>query len=245
MFSYCAPSPTSSPPWARRRATTSSMSSTRNVIRRRPCVFAGRVRLGGGGRRVPERRQLKPAVAVRGLHEGDVHPDVVESDDPVHPTSLDRCHLTHPFHTEFDEERDGSFEVVDDDADMVHPLDRHDDRSPLLLAQPDVAARVLGRSRRHVCDTGAMPRSTNCSALTLPRDLCGGSAPTEPSVGLAERPQRTWSKAIPLLTRQNRMDRIARICRGSRRVAARHADPRTTCATTGRGRTSTATHLHS
>jgi hypothetical protein len=82
-----------------------------------------RVRLGGGGRRVPERRQLKPAVAVRGLHEGDVHPDVVEPDDPVQPTSLDRCHLTHPFHTEFDEERDGSFEVVDDDADMVHPLD--------------------------------------------------------------------------------------------------------------------------
>src|ERR671930_130333 len=41
MSSYCAISPTSSPPWPRRRATTSSMSSTANMMRRLPSVFAG------------------------------------------------------------------------------------------------------------------------------------------------------------------------------------------------------------
>src|SRR5919197_2850182 len=41
MSSYCAISPTSSPPWLRRRATTSSMSSTANMMRRMPSVFAG------------------------------------------------------------------------------------------------------------------------------------------------------------------------------------------------------------
>jgi hypothetical protein len=41
MSSYCAISPTSSAPWLRRRATTSSMSSTANMMRRMPSVFAG------------------------------------------------------------------------------------------------------------------------------------------------------------------------------------------------------------
>jgi hypothetical protein len=37
-----------------------------------------------------ELRQLKPAVAVRGLQHRDVDSDAVEPDDTVHPTSLDR-----------------------------------------------------------------------------------------------------------------------------------------------------------
>src|SRR5213596_3131126 len=41
MSSYCAISPTSSAPWLRRRATTSSMSSTANMMRRMPSLFAG------------------------------------------------------------------------------------------------------------------------------------------------------------------------------------------------------------
>src|SRR5437867_2741590 len=41
MSSYCAISPTSSAPWLRRRATTLSMSSTANMMRRMPSVFAG------------------------------------------------------------------------------------------------------------------------------------------------------------------------------------------------------------
>src|SRR5437016_2294744 len=42
---------TSSAPWLRRRATTSSMSSTANMMRRMPSVFAGAFRLGFDRRR--------------------------------------------------------------------------------------------------------------------------------------------------------------------------------------------------
>ena len=78
----------------------------------------------------------------------------------------------------------------------VHPLDRHGDRSPLLLAQPGVAVRVLGRSRRHVFDTGSMPRSTSCSALTLPRGpVRGAQRRLSRAWAGPERPQRTWSKS--------------------------------------------------
>src|SRR6266545_3326296 len=41
MSLYCAISPTSSAPWLSRRATTSSMSSTANMMRRMPSAFAG------------------------------------------------------------------------------------------------------------------------------------------------------------------------------------------------------------
>ena len=44
--------------------------------------------------------------------------------DTVHPGSLDR-RLALQLHAELDKERDGRLEVVDDDADVVHPLNRH------------------------------------------------------------------------------------------------------------------------
>jgi hypothetical protein len=44
---------------------------------------------GADRRRRVELRQLKPAVAVRRPHHGDVGPDFVESDDSVHPTPRD------------------------------------------------------------------------------------------------------------------------------------------------------------
>src|SRR5207247_4137616 len=81
-------------------------------------------RLGSDRRRRVELRQLKSAVAVRGPHHGDVGTDVVEPDDAVHPTRLDR-RLAFQLHTEFGEERFGSLEVVDNDENIVHPLDRH------------------------------------------------------------------------------------------------------------------------
>ncbi len=63
-------------------------------------------------------------MAVRGPHHGDVVSDTVEPDDAVHPLSLD-CRLALQLQTKFDEERDSSLEVVDNDADVVQPLDRH------------------------------------------------------------------------------------------------------------------------
>src|SRR6202011_3195783 len=41
------------------------------------------------------------------------------------PVALDWCRATVELHAELDEEGDGSFEVVDHDTDMGHPLDRH------------------------------------------------------------------------------------------------------------------------
>jgi hypothetical protein len=81
-------------------------------------------RLGSDRRLRVEFRQLKPAVAVRGPHHGDVGTDVVEPDDPVHPTPLAR-RLAFQLHTEFGEERYGSLEVVDNDEHVVHPLNRY------------------------------------------------------------------------------------------------------------------------
>ena len=57
-------------------------------------------------------------------------PDAVEPDDAVHPTSLDR-RLALQLQTKFDEERDRSVEVVDDDDDVVHPLNRHGPSLPI------------------------------------------------------------------------------------------------------------------
>ena len=54
---------------------------------------------------------------------GDI-PDVVEPDDTVHPTSLD-WRLALQLHTKFDKEHNSSLKVVDHDADVVHPLNRH------------------------------------------------------------------------------------------------------------------------
>src|SRR3984893_8115867 len=71
-----------------------------------------------------ELRQLKAAVAVRGPHHRDVDSDAVDPVDTVHPTSLDR-RLALQLHTKFDKERNTSLKVVDDDAHVVHPLNRH------------------------------------------------------------------------------------------------------------------------
>jgi hypothetical protein len=71
-----------------------------------------------------EPRQLNPAVAVRGPHHGDVGTDVVEPDDAAHPVALDG-RLAFQLHTEFGEERLGSLEVLDNDENVVHPLNGH------------------------------------------------------------------------------------------------------------------------
>lgn len=63
-------------------------------------------------------------MAVRSSHHCHVHSDIVEPDDAVHPTSLD-LPLAVQLHTKFEEERDNSFEVLDNNADVVHPQERH------------------------------------------------------------------------------------------------------------------------
>ena len=63
-------------------------------------------------------------MAVRGPHHCDVDSDVVEPDDTVHPAPLD-WRLTLQLHTKFGKERSSSLKVLDNDADVVHPLNRH------------------------------------------------------------------------------------------------------------------------
>ena len=63
-------------------------------------------------------------MAVRGPHHGDVAPDAVESDGTVRPEALD-LRLAFQFHAELGEESDGGIQVVDDDANVVHPLNGH------------------------------------------------------------------------------------------------------------------------
>ncbi len=88
-----------------------------------PGVFTGALGAVLGGHRRVERRQLDPAVAVRGPHEGEVRADAVQPDELVHPLTLDRC-LALQFQAQFDEERDSSREILDHNADVIHPVDQ-------------------------------------------------------------------------------------------------------------------------
>jgi len=69
-------------------------------------------------------RQLKPPVPIWGLHHNDVDLDTIEPVDAVHPIALDG-RLAILRHAEGGEEGNRGWEVVDDDADMVHSLDGH------------------------------------------------------------------------------------------------------------------------
>ena len=87
-------------------------------------VRRGNCRLDPDQRRVAELRQLDPPMAVRGQHRSDVDLDAFETVEAVHPRAFDR-HLAFNRHAEGGEKGNGGREVVDDDANMVHSLDRH------------------------------------------------------------------------------------------------------------------------
>jgi hypothetical protein len=85
-------------------------------------------------------RELKLPVPIWGPHHNDVDLDTLEPVDAVHPRALDR-RLAFDRHAERGEKSDSGFKVVDYDADVVQPLDRH---------VPSVAEGVdsRGRARR-------------------------------------------------------------------------------------------------
>src|SRR5262245_57556018 len=88
-------------------------------------------RLSADRHRLLEFHELKAAVSIRGPHHCDVDSGAVESDDAIHPTSLD-YHLALQLQTKCDKEGDSRLEVLENNADVVHPLDRHVSRSSLL-----------------------------------------------------------------------------------------------------------------
>ena len=106
------------------------------MTRRMPSVFAGALRLRTDRRRRVKPRQLDPAVAVRGPQHGDVLSDAVEPDDTFHPAPLE-WPLALQLHAELDEELNNGLEIIDNDEDVGHPLNRH---------MPERSGR---RSRRH------------------------------------------------------------------------------------------------
>jgi hypothetical protein len=82
------------------------------------------LRLGAGRRGGVVLGQLQLAVAVRGPHHRDVAPDAVESDGAVRKEAFD-LRFAFQLHAELGEECHGGVQVVDDDGDVVHPLNGH------------------------------------------------------------------------------------------------------------------------
>ena len=89
----------------------------------------------GDHRRCEKARELEWAVAVRCAHHRDLDALVAKSGDATCPLSFDRG-SPFEFEAELAEELDRRCEVLDDDADVVHPLNRH------------VVLRSLRHSRR-------------------------------------------------------------------------------------------------
>src|SRR5258708_38335669 len=87
-------------------------------------VMRRALRLSAGRRGGEVLGKLQPAVAVWGSHHRDVAAHAVESDGAVRPRAFDMG-LSFQLHAELGEERDSRVQVVDDDADVVHPLKGH------------------------------------------------------------------------------------------------------------------------
>jgi hypothetical protein len=67
--------------------------------------------------------QLESSVAVRSLQHRNLRPDALEPHDAVHPAALDGP-LALELESELGEELSRGREVVNHDADVLHPLDR-------------------------------------------------------------------------------------------------------------------------
>ena len=96
--------------------------------------------------RIAELRQLNPPVAVRSPHHGDVGLHACKPAKAINRRPLDR-HLPLKRQAEGSEEVDGSREVVNDDADVIHSINRH---------MASIGAAV--RARRKLDVTPADPR---------------------------------------------------------------------------------------
>src|SRR4051812_49195324 len=75
-------------------------------------------------RRREKSGELEPAVAVRRTHHGDLDALVAQSGDAPCPLPFDR-ELPFELEAELAKELDHRREIVDDNADVVHPPNRH------------------------------------------------------------------------------------------------------------------------
>src|SRR5437764_8648112 len=95
---------------------------------------------------VEESGELEPAVAIRRAHHGNLDALIAESSDTSGPFSFDR---RPPFdlEAEFAKEINRRSEVLDDDADVVHPFERH-------VSNLQGAGQILARCTGSRCRTG-------------------------------------------------------------------------------------------
>ena len=87
-------------------------------------------------------------MAVRRPQHRDLRPHALEPHDAVHPANFDGG-LALELESELDEEVDRGCEVVDHDADVVHPLDSQvaDGKEP---PQRETSVALLDRPHSHV-----------------------------------------------------------------------------------------------
>src|ERR687891_229095 len=115
--------------------------------------------------------QLESSLAVRSLHHRNVIPDAFEPDDAVYPPAFDG-HRALQLESELGEELGRRREVVDDDADVLHPLDGHglDGTSAEWrgrLARAGVLV-VAGAARREVSRASTPSSSPRARSMGLP-----------------------------------------------------------------------------
>jgi hypothetical protein len=130
-----------------------------------------------------EHRQLDPAVAVRGPHDGDVRSDAVQPDELVHPFTLDCC-LALQLHTEFDEERNSSRKVVDNDEDVVHPFDHSG--SPSSSHGRSWPLVSSGMQQRYIHDTRRRAEFQDLLAACRLAVVAAGAGPSPGDVGAVD-----------------------------------------------------------
>ncbi len=82
------------------------------------------------------------AVPVGSPHHREGGPDILEPDQASDQRPFD-CRLALELEAQFEEERLGGFEIVDNDEDVVHPFKRHILPSLASLLMPVLAARAV------------------------------------------------------------------------------------------------------
>ena len=163
MSPYCTTSPISSAPWAQQARDDSvdvfdgehDATDAQRVHRRVHGPAPDRV-----GR--VELVELDATVAVRGPHEREGGANVLEPDQAVDRRSLD-LRLAFELEAEFDEERLGRLEVVDNDQNVVHPLNRHSPEHMVVGGW----SRIVVRSR----ERGSNSRPELYKSPALPTEL--------------------------------------------------------------------------
>src|ERR1700683_5181085 len=136
------------------------------------------VRLSADRRRGVEFCQLKPALAVRRTHHCDVDSYILEPGDPIHPRPL-YSRLALQLQTKLEKERNSGLKIVANDAEGVHPLDRHASQSIRSATVELMNSGDLRPNRRPYAET---PREVRAfGSWNMKRKCCSTPSPSSVS----------------------------------------------------------------